>query len=78
MGFKVELQYFKKSGKFYSEGDYVSEKEDMYHIFDEVRGMLEDGRLPGLADGCREFHIYINAVDHPNRYPGMVFTGWDR
>lgn len=57
----VKLTYFKKSGKYYSEGEYESEVPE-YHdwqIYEEVRKFQTDGKLPGLVDGCVEFDILV-------------------
>ena len=53
---KVELIYFKESGKYYSEGSYESEHEFFYDIVDEIKIMLARGKRPGLVDG-HEFNV---------------------
>lgn len=75
MGFKVELTYFKESGKFYACGEYESNKSKMHEIFDEVRAMLESGNCPGLVDGKCEFYALINVPEHPNYYPHLYVPG---
>jgi hypothetical protein len=42
----IELTYFKKSGKYYTQGKYESEFTQMHDVFDEVRSMPY---LPGLV-----------------------------
>jgi hypothetical protein len=71
MSYKVELEYFKRGGKYYSEGSYVTEKGEMFEIFQEVGDMHLNGRLPGLVEGSTEFNVYIKVLDHPHRHPGM-------
>lgn len=56
---EVNLQYFKKSGKYYSSGQYATDKTSYYEIIQEVRGMLQEGNLPDLVEGCSEFDVYI-------------------
>lgn len=56
---QVYLQYFKKSGKYYSSGQYVTDKTSYYEIIQEVSSMLQEGNLPDLVEGCSEFDVYI-------------------
>lgn len=70
--FTVKIQYFKQSGKFYSEGEYLTDKLQMYEIFLEVRGMLHNGRRPGLVNGNDEFIAYVLVADHPHSTPMLI------
>lgn len=55
----IKLQYFKKSGKFYSDGEYETQLTHPHEVSDEIRQMQVDGKLPGLVDGSgKEFYIY--------------------
>lgn len=65
----VKLIYFKKSGKYYSEGKYTSEKDLDFELFAEVGQMLENGRLPDLVDGAKEFIVLV-LVD--NGVPALI------
>ena len=62
---KVQLTYFKTTGKYYSQGEYETEHESLIEIWHEVRGMLYQGKRPGLVDGHDAFHILIQVADHP-------------
>lgn len=68
---KVSLQYFKKSGKFYSNGEYTTEHKSFYDIIQEVRGFLAEGKLPDLVDGYKEFDVYI--APNENEYNDQYF-----
>jgi hypothetical protein len=71
--FTVQIQYFKLSGKFYSEGAYQTEKLQMYEIFLEVRAMLHNGKRPGLVDSQHnEFTAYVTVPDHPHNHPHLI------
>lgn len=70
--FTVELQYFKDSGKYYSSGEYQTQKLYMYEIFDEVREMLANGKRPGLVDGANEFHTLVTVPNHPHAHPALI------
>lgn len=74
---KVRLVYFQSSGKYFSEGEYETEKENLCQIFAEVREMSQDGRLPGLVFGCTEFHVLINVPKHPQHpynHPRLILV----
>lgn len=60
---EVHLTYYKSSGKYYSEGRYVSEKKHFYEVVDEIRDMLNTGKRPGLVDGF-EFHVVAEIYDN--------------
>ena len=59
---KVKLTYFKESGKYYSEGEFETEHPE-YHdwlIIADIKRMVKAGKLPGLIQGCTEFHILMS------------------
>ncbi len=70
--FKVELTYFKQSGKYYSTASYTSQEEKLFKIFEEVREMKRIGKLPGLVSGCTEFLVLINVSNHPHNHPRLI------
>lgn len=72
---KVCVTYFKKSGKYYCEGTYLTRELDMFEIFAEAELMISLGRRPGLVDcepGKNEFYALIEVPDHPHKYPHLV------
>jgi hypothetical protein len=68
---KVSLSYFKASGKYYSSGEYETNKEDLWEIWNEVEDMLLAGKRPGLADGYG-FNTLVLVPDHPDYQPHMI------
>lgn len=72
MEWKIKLTYFRRSGKYYSDGEYVTQNTDMFAVFEEVRRMYEGGVLPGLVAGHSYFIVYIDANMHPRGYPGLI------
>ena len=68
----VKLTYFRRSGKYYTEGEYNSEKRHMHEIFDEVQLKSEMGTLPGLMKGHSDFIVLIDVPEHPNNHPRLV------
>lgn len=71
--FKINLTYFKPSGKYYSTGEYFSHMQWMYQVFEEVKFKRDYGKLPGLISGFgKDFIIYVDSEDHPNGYPGLI------
>jgi len=70
---KVKLTYFKQSGKYYSEDDsYVTEKDALYEIWDEIRDMMAKGKRPGLVDGYNDFYVWISVPGHPHDHPHLL------
>lgn len=69
---KVKLTYFKYSGKYYSNGEYDSDKEFIYQIIDEVSQKVNLGRLPGLVEGANEFIVLVEVPDHEHNHPTLL------
>lgn len=69
---KVQLTYFKSGGKYYSDGEYETEKEQLWEIWDEIREMLKKGKKPGLIDGPNEFHVLVNVAGHKHEHPCLI------
>ncbi len=74
MSYKVELTYFKESGKYYSEGEYVSEQEELWEIWAEIRGMFRQGKRPGLVNGKQKFNTLVSVPDHPHDHPHFIMA----
>lgn len=68
----VKLIYFKGNGKFYSSGSYVSEKEHLFEIWDEVAQMQREGHLPGLVSGAGMPVVSVKVPQHPHKHPHLV------
>ena len=70
---KVQLTYFKDTGKYYSEGEYETEKEFLFEIWDEVREMFSRGECPGLI-GPSGFHVCVNVAGHKHEHPRLMLN----
>jgi hypothetical protein len=68
----VKLTYFRKQGKFYGTGSYVSEKEHLFEIWSEVEYMNLHGKLPGLVEGAQFPIISVKVPQHPHKHPHLV------
>lgn len=71
---KVEIVYFKPSGKYYATGEYETAKTHIYAVVDEVREMFDRGECPGLVhDSVRQCQfvsvVTFNDVPHIVRPP---------
>jgi Lar family restriction alleviation protein len=67
------LTYFRKNGKYYSDGKFeVPDSFDLYEVWEIVRGMRDAGILPGLVDGAREYSILINVPGHRHEHPHLI------
>jgi len=70
----VKLVYFKRSGKYHIEGDIrVDGSLEIFQIWDHVRGLRNQGRLPGLVDGFgTEFIVSVDAPGHRHEHPHLL------
>lgn len=76
---KVNLVYFRfesNIGKYYSEGNYITEKENLWEIRDDVDGMLEARNLPGLVQGHSLYYVFVDVPEHPHNHPFLVVPFW--
>jgi len=78
-GYTVKISTFKirwGGGKFYHEATYVSKKEHLHEIWNEVEHMMKTGTLPGLHQGGnhKNYVILIDVPDHPHAHPHII---WD-
>lgn len=70
--YKIQLTYFKENGTFYSSAEFVSDKMYMFEIFDDVKAMKDENKLPELATGGWDGPILVDSKTHPNAYPGLI------
>ena len=70
----VTLQYFKPSGKYYSEGEIAFPIDTpMWRVSEVVKELQADGELPDLVpNGGSSFDIYIKADDLKYGYPIII------
>lgn len=63
----VKLTYFKKSGKYYGEGEYETKFNQMFEVFDEVRTLPFHPGLSGRWDGP-----ILVTCDSETGYPELI------
>jgi intein/homing endonuclease len=72
----VKLTYFKAwnrlGGKYYSTGEYVSEKEYYFDVVEEVRKMHAEGCLPDLMPGHSPYHVLVTT--EPETVPHLLIA----
>lgn len=73
---KVNLTYFKVSGKYYIGTSYRTEHESLLDIWKEVENMRAEDRLPGLKEGLanEEFTILVDVPEHTDNHPHLLFA----
>lgn len=69
---KVQLTYFKLRGKFYCDGEYTTQKEHLFEIFDEVAQLSDTRQLPGLTEGHSPYIVLISVPEHPHNHLHLV------
>lgn len=74
MSYKVELTYFKQSGKYYGDGEYISNQEHLFMIWDELSEMFARGERPGLVNGKQFFNTLVNVPGHPHEHPYIIMS----
>lgn len=67
---KVKLTYFKVTGKFHTSGEYESGKPHLHEIWDEVRQMKEEGKLPETTG--KEWIVYVDVPEHIYNHPRLI------
>lgn len=72
IAYEVNLTYFRKSGKYYTEGKYTSYKQHLFEIWEEVANLRNNGKLPGLIEGSKEYNILIEVPKHPHAHPTII------
>ena len=73
MPHKVQLAYFRLTGKFLAFADCVVDQEAISAIWSEIHELRRLGRLPGLrVNAGRDLFILVDVVGHPQRELHMV------
>lgn len=67
----VELVYYKKTGKYYSEGKYRTEAELLSDIWKEIQ---EFEKHPGLGGRWTEGYIQVDVPYHPHNHPRLIIV----
>ena len=71
--YRVELTYFKTSGKYYTSGSFPVFKEPISEIRERVKTMIRKGKLPGLREGAGSIYLVLVSVpDHPYNVPAIL------
>lgn len=71
----VKISYFRPSGKWYTEAEYVTDSELMHHIYDECATLWKANRLPGVVHSS-EYHVLINVPEHVYNVPHLLVTSY--
>ena len=73
MLYKVQLIYFRQTGKFLATAETKIAHDAIVEIWEEIDDMRRLGRLPGLRQGAgRDLFIIVDVPDHPQRVLHMV------
>ncbi len=84
--FRVNLTYFKDTGKYYSTGALEVPQSlahplgglaagtvtPLFEIWAVVRHLQYVGALPGLTEGHSPFTVLVEVPEHPHSHPHMV------
>lgn len=66
----VKLRYFKPNGTWYCDGSYETELAHLWEIFEDVRQLRWDSRLPGVNGN--DWLVLVEVPKHPHNHPCMI------
>lgn len=74
---RVDLTYFKDTGKFHTEATlWVERSAELHAIWDLVEHLLNTGQLPGLIKTMtgtpHQYAVLVNAPGHPSEHPRLI------
>ena len=73
VAYKVQLLYFRQTGKFLATAETVLAHDTLVEIWEEIDDIRRLGSLPGLRPGAgRDLFILVDVPDHPQRVLHMV------
>lgn len=73
VAYKVQLIYFRQTGKFLAMAETAIAHDAIVEIWEEIDDMRRLGRLPGLRPGAgRDLFIVVDVPDHSQRVLHMV------
>jgi hypothetical protein len=77
VAYKVQLTYFRQTGKFLATAETTIAREPIDEIWKEVDSRRRLGDLPGLRPGAgRDLLVVIDVPDHPQRVLHMVMPSF--
>jgi hypothetical protein len=73
MAYKVQLAYFRPTGKFLTYASVTIDREQLPQIWEEIHELRRTGRLPGLrVNAGRDLLILVDVEEHPQRVMHLV------
>jgi hypothetical protein len=71
--YKVQLIYFRPTGKFLARAETVMDHAAITKIWEEIHEMRRWGKLPGLRPNAgRDLLVVVDVPDHPQRVLHLV------
>lgn len=75
MAYKVQLIYFRQTGKYLTRAEISFDHDMISKIWDEVHELRRIGRLPGLRPNAgRDLFVLVDVPDHPQRVLHLVMA----
>jgi hypothetical protein len=77
VAYRVQLTYFRQTGKFLTTAETSIAHEAITEIWKEVDSRRRLGDLPGLRPGAgRDLFVVVDVPDHPQRVLHMVMPSF--
>lgn len=70
--YKIKIEYFKNTGKYYTEDVLLTEESTSNKILEEVCRLRSINELPGVVNSD-EFIVYINTSDYIGGFKKILF-----
>jgi hypothetical protein len=75
--YRVQLTYFRQTGRFLATIEATTVKESLVEIWEDIDEMRRLGRLPGLRAGAgRDLFVVVDVPEHPQRVLHMVMPAF--
>jgi len=75
MGHRVQLTYFRPTGRYLARAEVLVPLDQLEEIWEEVDQLRRLGRLPGLRPGAgRGLLVLVEVPDHPRGVARLVMA----
>lgn len=70
--YKVKLEYFKHSGKYYTDDELLINESNSNKILEDIYRLKNENKLPGVVNS-NEFIVYVDTSDYNGGFKKIIF-----